>query len=95
MDNKLRNLLLNNYEKSLPSKRDTEEFISNFHQYRAKKKAQEKTHYALIFACLLILSMIGYFMSASNKLEYGLSGALIGILLSIILWITWGSRNSY
>ena len=46
----MRNLLLNNYEKSLPSKRDTEAFISNFHQYRAKKKAQEKTHYALIFA---------------------------------------------
>jgi hypothetical protein len=50
MDNHMRNLLLNNYEKSLPSKRDTEAFISNFHQYRAKKKAQEKTHYALIFA---------------------------------------------
>ena len=67
MDNKLRNLLLNNYEKSLPSKRDTEDFISNFHQYRAKKKAQEKTHYALIFACVLILSMIGSIVAKQTK----------------------------
>jgi len=56
-----------------------------------------KKEYIISFYVVLtlILSMIGYFMSASNKLEYGLSGALIGILLSIILWITWGSRNSY
>ena len=67
MDNQLRNLLLNNYEKSLPSKRDTEEFISNFHQYRAKKKAQQKTHYALIFACVLILSMIGSIVAKQTK----------------------------
>jgi hypothetical protein len=67
MDNKLRNLLLNNYEKSLPSKRDTEEFISNFHQYRSKKKAQQKTHYALIFACVLILSMIGSIVAKQTK----------------------------
>ena len=67
MDNKLRNLLLNNYEKSLPSKRDTEDFIINFHQYRAKKKAQEKTHYALIFACVLILSMIGSIVAKQTK----------------------------
>jgi hypothetical protein len=67
MDNRLRNLLLNNYEKSLPSKRDTEEFISNFHQYRSKKKAQEKTHYALIFACVLILSMIGSIIAKQTK----------------------------
>ena len=67
MDNQLRNLLLTNYEKSLPSKRDTENFISNFHQYRAKKKAQEKTHYALIFACVLILSMIGSIVAKQTK----------------------------
>ena len=67
MDNHMRNLLLSNYEKSLPSKRDTEEFISNFHQYRAKKKAQEKTHYALIFACVLILSMIGSIVAKQTK----------------------------
>jgi hypothetical protein len=67
MDNKLRNLLLNNYEKSLPSKRDTEEFISNFHQYRNKKKAQQKTHYALIFACVLVLSMIGSIIAKQTK----------------------------
>jgi len=67
MDNKLRNLLLDNYEKSLPSKRDTEDFISNFNQYRIKKKAQEKTHYALIFACVLILSMIGSIVAKQTK----------------------------
>ena len=67
MDNQLRNVLLNSYERSLPSKRDTEDFISNFHQYRAKKKAQQKTHYALIFACVLILSMIGSIVAKQTK----------------------------
>jgi hypothetical protein len=67
MENHMRNLLLSNYEKSLPSKRDTEEFISNFHQYRAQKKAQQKTHYALIFACVLILSMIGSILAKQTK----------------------------
>jgi hypothetical protein len=67
MEHQMRNLLLDNYEKSLPSKRDTEDFISNFHQYRAKKKAQEKTHYALIFACFLILTMIGSIVMKQNK----------------------------
>jgi hypothetical protein len=67
MDNQLRNLLLDNYEKSLPSKRDTEDFIINFHQYRAKKKAQEKTHYGLAFACILILTMIGSIVAKQTK----------------------------
>jgi hypothetical protein len=67
MDNQLRNILLSNYEKSLPSKRDTEEFISNFNQYRIKKKAQEKTHYGLAFACVLILTMIGSIVMKQNK----------------------------
>ena len=67
MDNQLRNLLLTNYEKRLPSKRDTEDFISNFHQYRSKKKAQEKTHYGLAFACLLILTMIGSIVAKQTK----------------------------
>ena len=63
----MRNLLLSNYEKSLPSKMDTEDFIINFHQYRAKKKAQQKTHYGLVFACLLILTMIGSIVAKQTK----------------------------
>lgn len=71
MDNKLRNLLLNNYEKSLPSKRDTEEFISNFHQYRNKKKAQQKTHYGLALLAILILTALGSIVlkETTNKLD--------------------------
>ena len=67
MDNQLRNILLSDYEKRLPSKRDTEDFISNFHQYRAKKKAQEKTHYGLLFACVLVLTMIGSIVAKQTK----------------------------
>ena len=67
MDNNMRNLLLSNYEKSLPSKRDTEDFISNFHQYRAKKKAQQKTHYGLLFACILVLTMIRSIVAKQTK----------------------------
>ena len=67
MENQMRNLLLDNYEKSIPSKRDTEDFIINFHQYRAKKKAQEKTYYGLVFACILILTMIGSIVAKQTK----------------------------
>jgi hypothetical protein len=67
MEHQMRNLLLDNYEKSLPSKRDTEDFITNFHQYRAKKKAQEKTHYGLLFACILVLTMIGSIVAKQTK----------------------------
>ena len=67
MDNQLKNLLLSNYQRSLPSKRDTEDFITNFHQYRSKKKAQQKTHYALIFVCLLVLTTIGSIVAKQTK----------------------------
>jgi uncharacterized membrane protein len=43
----------------------------------------------------LLLALIAYFMSTNNKLEYALAGALVGILISLILWIVWGSKNSY
>ena len=71
MDNQLRNLLLDNYEKSLPSKRDTEDFISNFNQYRAKKKAQEKTYYSLALLAILILTALGSIAlkETTNKLD--------------------------
>ena len=71
MDNQLRNLLLDNYEKSLPSKRDTEDFIINFNQYRAKKKAQEKTHYSLALILLLIVTALGSIAikETTNKLD--------------------------
>jgi hypothetical protein len=67
MDNQLKYILLNNYERSIPSKRDTEDFIINFHQYRAKKKAQQKTYYGLVFACFLILTMIGSIVAKQTK----------------------------
>jgi len=59
MDNQLRHILLNNYKRSIPSKKDTEDFIINFHQYRAKKKAQEKTYYSLALLFLLIVTLLG------------------------------------
>jgi hypothetical protein len=71
MDNQLRNLLLSNYERSLPSKRDTEDFINNFNQYRIKKKAQEKTHYGLALLAILILTALGSIAlkETNNKLD--------------------------
>ena len=44
---------------------------------------------------IIILASIGYFIAKDNKLEYALAGALVGILLSLLLWILWGSKNSY
>ena len=71
MDNQLRNLLLSNYERSLPSKRDTEDFIINFHQYRAKKKAEEKTYYSLALVLLLVVTLLGSIAikETTNKLD--------------------------
>ena len=71
MDNQLRNLLLSNYERSLPCKRDTEDFINNFNQYRIKKKAQEKTHYSIALIVLLIITALGSIAikETTNKLD--------------------------
>jgi hypothetical protein len=71
MDNQLKNLLLNNYEKSLPSKRDTEAFITNFHQYRVKKKSERKTHFFLVAVVLLLLASLGAvaLKETNNKLD--------------------------
>ena len=43
----------------------------------------------------LILFGVGYGMAKKNKLEYGLLGLLIGVLISLILWVLWGSKNTY
>lgn len=42
---------------------------------------------------ILVLAILGYFLAKVNKFEYSLLGALIGILVSLILWITWGSSH--
>lgn len=40
----------------------------------------------------LILGLLGYFISKTNKLEFGLAGVLIGVLISLILWIVWEAQ---
>ena len=71
MDNQLRNLLLSNYERSLPSKKDTEDFINNFHQYRIQKTIQKKTHYSIALIVLLIITALGSIAikETTNKLD--------------------------
>ena len=44
---------------------------------------------------IILLSLIGYFVAQNNKIEYGAGGALVGVLLSLILWLIWGSKNTY
>lgn len=64
-------MLLNNYERSLPSKRDTEDFIINFHQYRIQKAAQKKTHYSIALIVLLIITALSSIVlkETTNKLD--------------------------
>ena len=71
MDNQLRHLLLHSYEKSLPSKSDTEDFVTNFHQYRIKKVTQRKTHYSIALIVLLIVTALGSIAikETTNKLD--------------------------
>jgi len=57
MDNQLKTLLKETYY--TPTSEQTEKFIHNFHQYRAKKKAEEKTYYSLSLVLLLIVTLLG------------------------------------
>ena len=56
-----------------------------------------KKEYIYIFYIILIiiLALIFYFLSTTNKQSYALAGALLGVIISLILWISWGSKNSY
>ena len=56
-----------------------------------------KKEYVWLFYLILIivLGLLGYFLSKNNHLEYSLAGSLFGILLSLILWVIWGDKNTY
>jgi hypothetical protein len=58
---------------------------------------QIKKEYVWLFYLILIivLGLLGYFFTKNNNLEYGLAGSLLGVLLSLILWVIWGSKNTY
>ena len=69
MDNRLKTLLKETYY--IPTSEQTEKFIHNFHQYRAKKKAEEKTYYSLALVFLLIVTLLGSIAikETTNKLD--------------------------
>ena len=69
MDEQLKTLLKENYY--TPTSEQTEKFIYNFHQYRTKKKAQEKTYYSLILLGFLLLTALGAIAikETTNKLD--------------------------
>ena len=43
----------------------------------------------------VVLFGVGFGLAKKNKMEYGILGLLIGILISLILWVTWASKNTY
>jgi uncharacterized protein YueI len=59
-----------------------------------------KKGYLLLFYIILtiILILIGYFLgnkfNPSKRQEYALYGALVGIVLSLILWFSWGKNKT-
>jgi len=69
MDNRLKTLLKETYY--IPTSEQTEKFINNFHQYRVKKKAEEKTYYSLGLVILLIVTLLGSIAikETTNKLD--------------------------
>jgi len=69
MDNQLKTLLKETYY--IPTSEQTEKFIHNFHKYRAKKKAEEKTYYSLVLVLLLIVTLLGSIAikETTNKLD--------------------------
>jgi hypothetical protein len=44
---------------------------------------------------ILILVLLGYFLFKDHKYEYALAGGLIGVLISLILWLLVGRYYSY
>lgn len=56
-----------------------------------------KKEYIFLFYGILTASLSAsfYAISSVNQIQYGITGGLLGILISIILWITIGKRNSY
>lgn len=54
------------------------------------KRAVILSIYAVL---ILILTGAGYFIAKDNKIEYALSGTLLGLIISLVLWVVWGSKN--
>ena len=40
----------------------------------------------------ILLAILFYIFSKSHKFDYSLLGIILGVLISIILWITWGYK---
>jgi hypothetical protein len=41
---------------------------------------------------IILLFILGYVLSKNHKFEYALLGTLIGVLTSLLLWVTWGYK---
>jgi uncharacterized membrane protein YadS len=56
-----------------------------------------KKEYVIAFYIILtiILALLGNFFAKTHKYEYALFGILIGVLISLLLWHFWGSKNTY
>ena len=64
--------------------------------------ALDKQNIAIFYLLLIIaLSVYGYqiglpsILSSGGPVEDGLNGALVGVVISMILWYAWGINNSY
>ena len=61
----------------------------------------EKTKTENVLAAYIILTMllalIGYFMGKTKqkKKSYAITGALIGLIVSTMLWLSWGQYHTY
>lgn len=57
------------------------------------KKEYVWTFYVVM---IIVLAMVGYFAGkASNKSEmYASAGVIVGAIVSVVLWMTWGKKNT-
>ena len=56
---------------------------------------QKETVWGFYVVLSVVLFGLGFGLAKKNKMEYGILGLLIGILISLILWVTWASKNTY
>lgn len=60
-------------------------------------KVKKEYIWAAYAVLIVLLTVVGFFVGkSSGKSElYASVGAFFGALISIVLWVVWGEKNSY
>jgi len=59
-------------------------------------KYDKKRIMAFYAAITVVLAVVGYLLGrgSGKGMMYLAAGAVLGVVVSVILWVTWGKKNS-